>query len=88
MGGYEIICKQPKLMRVDTSTFMHKFQLLNAHSDVGYSHDYEIVSRWVSESEQWIATEKATMIYNMETQSLNNPRQIYLMYGDQLPLHE
>ena len=92
MGAYKIICKEPKKMRVDTSTFMHKRTLLDKygywrkHSDAGYCHDYEIVSRWVAGRESWAATEQVTMIYNMETQSLNNPRGIYLAYNDQLPL--
>ena len=94
MGGYNIICREPKKMRVDTSTIMHKRELLEKYgywrkqSDVGYTHDYEIVSRWVNENLKWKATEEVTMIYNMETQSLNNPLLIYLAYGDQLPLYE
>lgn len=89
MGEYKIICRRPLKCRVDTSTFMHKKSLLDKygywrkHSDAGYAHDYEIVSRWVTGGEQWSATEQVTMIYNMETQSLNNPKAIYEMYNDQ-----
>lgn len=94
MGGYKIICREPKKMRVDTSTFMHKRELLDKYgywrkiSEAGYSHDFEIVSRWVNGCEKWAPTEQVTMLYNMETQSLNNPRGIYLAYGDQIPLED
>lgn len=89
MSEYKIICREPLKCRVDTSTFMHKKSLLDKygywrkHSDAGYAHDYEIVSRWVAGGEKWAATEEVTMIYNMETQSLNNPKAIYEMYDEQ-----
>jgi glycosyltransferase involved in cell wall biosynthesis len=89
MGEYDILCKEPKLYRIDTSTFMHKKSLLEkygywkSHAEAGYSHDYEIVSRWVKGNEKWAATEEITMIYNMETGSQNNPKFIYEVYDDQ-----
>lgn len=92
MTNYKIICREPKHMRIDTSTFMHKKSLLykygywKSHKEAGYAHDWELVSRWVSGGEKWSATEKVTMIYNMETQSLNNPKVIYEVYNDQVPL--
>lgn len=94
MDNYRIICKEPKIMRLDTSTFMHRRELLDKygywrkHSDAGYSHDYEIVSRWVKGGELWEATKQVTMIYNMETQSLNNPKYIYSIYSDQINSNE
>lgn len=89
MAEYNIICREPKLFRIDTSTFMHKYSLLEKygfwrhHDDVGYCHDFEIVSRWLNGDEKWMATEKVTMICNMETRSLNNSQKIYEAYDDQ-----
>ncbi len=92
MSNYKIICREPKHMRIDTSTFMHKRSLLykygywKSHKEAGYCHDWELVSRWLNE--KWSATGKVTMIYNMETQSLNNPKEIYEVYNDQIPLDD
>ena len=86
MGEYKIKCKEPKLYRIDTSCIMHKKDLLDkygywrTHKDVGYAHDFELVSRW--SNEKYDSTGEFTMIYNLEG-SRNNARAIYEYYGDQ-----
>src|SRR5690606_27621274 len=82
LNEYNIICKEPKIYRIDTSTIMHKSDLLKKYGywrktdDVGYAHDFELVSRWVTGNEKWVATEQVTMIYNM-LYSSKNPKLIY-----------
>lgn len=89
MGNYKIICTKPLLYRIDTSCIMHKQNLLNkygywrSHKEVGYSHDFEFVSRWSKEKYNY--TSLPTMIYNLDG-SLNNPEKIYNAYGDQKEL--
>jgi len=86
MGKYNIICKEPKLYRVDTSCIIHKKELIDkygkwkSHKEAGYYHDYELVSRW--KTEPYFVTEKPTVWYNLKG-SLNNPKVIYEYYGDQ-----
>lgn len=86
MGDYKILCKEPVIYRIDTSCIMHKRILLNkygywrTHEDVGYAHDYELVSRW--KYENYDSTREFTMIYNLEG-SNNNPELIYNAYDDQ-----
>ncbi len=87
MGDYEIKCREPRKCRIDTSSFMHRFSLIHkygywkTHKEGGYCHDWELVSRWSEET--WKATGEITMVYNMQTASLNNPKAIYEMYDDQ-----
>jgi len=86
MGKYNIICKEPKLYRIDTSCVIHRKDLIEkygnwkSHKEAGYSHDYEFVSRW--SNEPYFATERCTMWYNL-VGSYNNPKAIYEWYGDQ-----
>ena len=86
MGKYKIICKQPKLYRIDTSCIMHRTRILIKYGfwrtpkDVGYSHDWELVSRW--ENEKYVATLQPTVNYDLES-SLNNPQKIFAAYDDQ-----
>ena len=86
MGKYTIICKEPKLYRIDTSCIMHRYKILIKYGfwkkpqEVGYAHDWELVSRW--KNEKYAATMKPTVIYNLEN-SLNNPKKIYEAYNDQ-----
>jgi hypothetical protein len=86
MDKYRIVCKEPKLYRVDTSCIVHRKNLIDkygkwkSHKDGGYSHDYELVSRWGSEP--YFTTNECTMWYN-PIGSLNNPKGIYEYYNDQ-----
>jgi glycosyltransferase involved in cell wall biosynthesis len=81
-----MLCREPKLFRIDTSSIMHKKELLHKHGywinreEGGYSHDWELVSRW--KDHPWAATLKDTLIYNMDS-PFNDMVGIYNYYGDQ-----
>ena len=86
MGKYNIVCKEPKLYRVDTSCVVHRKSLVDkygpwkSHKDAGYCHDFEFVSRW--KDEPYFTTNECTMWYNL-VGSFNNAKAIYEYYGDQ-----
>jgi glycosyltransferase involved in cell wall biosynthesis len=73
IGGDEIVCRRPRRFQIDTSALLHRRSLLERHgywrppADVGFAHDWELVSRW--ENEPWAASLQATVIYNLETSS-------------------
>jgi len=79
-------CREPKAMRIDTSSIMHKKELLDKYGywktrdEAGYTHDWELVSRWKDHT--WRATCKATLNYNLEfnDQDIDG---IFNEYGDQ-----
>ena len=70
MGPRTLKCREPKRYRIDTSSIMHKKELLDAYGywktreEAGYAHDWELVSRW--EDHKFKATGKATLNYNLE----------------------
>lgn len=86
MGDIRIICKEPKRGRIDTSSIVHRAELLHKYGYwkrqdiVGYAHDWELVSRW--KREKYMATGIPTLMYNVETCG-QDPNMIYFMYDDQ-----
>ena len=86
MDTYTIICTEPKLYRIDTSCLLHRHKLVFKYGywksplEVGYAHDWEMVSRWTDE--KYVASRKPTVIYNLEN-SHNNPQKIAEAYDDQ-----
>ena len=87
VDGIPVICKKPRLYRVDTSTILHKAYLLKefgfwkTREEAGYAHDWEFVSRW--KSRPWAASNDPTLIYN-NIFSQNQFEGIYEAYDDQL----
>jgi glycosyltransferase involved in cell wall biosynthesis len=83
-GEYTIRCKEPIRFRIDTSAILHKRTLLEKHgywrtqTEVGYAHDFELVSRW--KDEVWGATLLPTLIYNNVHQDMKS---VYEAYPDQ-----
>ena len=79
-----IIAKIPILYRIDTSSIIHQQQLLEKYGywrtreEAGYSHDWELVSRW--NKEPYIKTEEITMHYDSNNEKNCNPQQIYNYY--------
>ena len=76
-----IVCDEPRKYRSDTSSFMHTYYLIEKYGywrtqkDVGYAHDWELVSRWVNGGEKGYPTFKNTLDYDCEN-SLNDPKLI------------
>jgi len=72
----KILCSLPRLYRIDTSCLLHKTELLQrygywrTHVEVGYAHDWELVSRWVKNQEEWVATKLFTLNYNNANQDM------------------
>ena len=70
MQGRTLVCKEPKRYRIDTSSIMHKKELLDKYGywktreQAGYAHDWELVSRW--KDHKYCATGKATLNYNLD----------------------
>ena len=83
-GEYIIKCKEPIRFRIDTSAILHKRTLLEKYgywrtqTEVGYAHDFELVSRW--KDEVWGATLLPTLVYNNVHQ---NMKSVYEAYPDQ-----
>src|SRR6185369_13409754 len=69
--------------RIDTSCLLHETSLFSkygywrTHKEVGYAHDWEIVSRWVQGNEPWVATELVTLEYNNANQDMKAIRDFY-----------
>lgn len=63
----DIICYEPKKFRLDTSTVLHKKELIYKYGpwkdriEAGYAHDWEFFSRW--HDEPWAASKKVTLHY-------------------------
>lgn len=91
-GDKTIVCKEPRLCRMDTSTVLHLRELFDRHGywkpqkEVGYANDWELFERWVKAREIWTATLKPTLIYNND-EGHQNMDAIYDMYNDQAPRH-
>ena len=70
MEGRILKCREPKRYRIDTSSIMHKRELLDKYGywktrdEAGYAHDWEFVSRWADH--KYCATKKATLNYNLD----------------------
>lgn len=89
-GFPPIICREPKLYRIDTSCLLHKRSLLQKYgywrtrfTSAGYATDFDLVSRWIKGKEKWVCTELPTVFYENSNQ---NMKAIYEAYGDQIPL--
>jgi hypothetical protein len=86
MGDQVIICNEPKRGRIDTSSIVHRVELLHKYGYwkrqdiVGYAHDWELVSRW--KDEKYMASLLPTLMYNVETCG-QDPTMVYNMYDDQ-----
>jgi len=79
-----IIAKIPILYRIDTSSIIHQQLLLEKYGywrtreEAGYSHDWDLVSRW--NKEPYIKTEEITMHYDSNNKKNCDPQQIYNYY--------
>ena len=86
MNDIPIYCKEPMRYRVDTSSVLHKASLLKKYGywktreEVGYAHDWELVSRWKDHS--WAATNLPTLLYH-NVFGAGYLSQIYNAYSDQ-----
>lgn len=84
--GRNLLFKEPKKGRIDTSCVLHKRDLLFNYGywknriEGGYAHDWELFSRW--KDEKYAVTLKPTLNYNLEV-SGQTFDQIYYMYDDQ-----
>lgn len=70
VAGETIVCRRPRRYQIDTSALLHRRFLLDRFGywsppDVGWAHDWELVSRW--DGEPWIATLQPTVHYTLET---------------------
>lgn len=71
--GTELLFEKPEPGSIDTSCVLHRKDLVHKYGwwkdrvEGGYSHDWEFFSRWIAGKEKWIATQKATLNYNIET---------------------
>lgn len=63
-------CNKPCKGRVDTSSVIHKRDLIDKYggwksqAEVGYSNDWDLFSRWIDEP--YACTNESTMVYNLE----------------------
>tara|TARA_B100000424_G_scaffold270122_1_gene268675 strand:+ start:3803 stop:5374 length:1572 start_codon:yes stop_codon:yes gene_type:complete len=86
MDGKRLKCREPKRYRIDTSSIMHKKELLEKYGywknrkEAGYAHDWELVSRW--KDHKYCPTGKATLNYNLEF-SEQDIDGIFNAYNDQ-----
>lgn len=82
----EIVCREPKKFRIDTSCILHRRSLLDKYGywkdrvTGGYAHDWEFVSRWLNE--KWKPTLAVTLDYNTDTNQQNGDA-LYFAYDDQ-----
>ena len=88
MNEYRIICREPKLYRIDTSSILHRTKLLKKYgywkpTSMASAHDWDLVSRW--KNEPWAATLLPTLHYKADLNRCR-PLLIYKQYGDQEPL--
>lgn len=73
VDGKDLGFSEPKQGGIDTSCILHRMELISKYgpwkdrTEANYYHDWELVSRWVSGGEKWVATRKPTLIYNAET---------------------
>lgn len=64
---------EPSQGNIDTSCVLHEKTLIRKHGwwknrqEEGYDHDWKFFNRWVVAKERWSATQKPTLIYNVET---------------------
>lgn len=71
VDGKPRFCTAPEKFQVDTSEVLHKKSLIEKYgwwknrTEVGYAHDFEMVSRW--KNEKVALTMVPTLIYNAET---------------------
>ena len=71
IDGEPVVCRRPVRFQIDTSTIVHRRGLLDHYgywrspAQVGYAHDFELVSRW--DGEPWAASERATVRYSFST---------------------
>jgi len=71
IDGEPVVCHRPIQFQIDTSAIVHRRGLLDHYGfwrtteQVGYAHDFELVSRWAGEP--WIASKRATVRYSFAT---------------------
>ena len=69
IDGEPIICRRPRRYQIDTSALVHHRFLLDRYgywrsqADVGYAHDWELVSRW--KGEPWVPSLEPTVRYRL-----------------------
>ena len=90
MNYYNILVKILETRITETHEYMfiysfmesliEKYGYWRSIKEVGYAHDYELVSRW--KNEKYNFTEQFTVNYNLSF-SKNNPKLIYDFYNDQ-----
>ena len=70
----DIYCKDPKLYRIDTSTLLHRRDLLRKYGfwqNRCRADDWELVSRWKEKGEKWKATMEVTLDYAADPSRVN-----------------
>jgi glycosyltransferase involved in cell wall biosynthesis len=70
IGERVVTCRRPIRYQIDTSALLHRRGLLDHYGywrsawEVGYAHDWELVSRW--DGEPWAASLRPTLHYSTE----------------------
>lgn len=73
VDGVDMGFTEPKYQGIDTSCVLHDKKLIAKYGNWrdrekgGYSHDWELFSRWVNGHEKWVCTKKPTVIYNADS---------------------
>lgn len=83
-GGGVLLCTEPKLYRVSTSTLLHhrslveKYGAWRSQEDAGVAHNYELVSRWTRGGERWGASLQPTAIlHGLSQEGLQSLQRAY-----------
>src|SRR3989338_297470 len=88
IDDYTVICRVPHLGRIDTSCILHHFSLLEKYgywNTTIYTHDFELVSRWITNNESYTPSLLPTVYYKADPSRVS-AKYIYELYNDQLPL--
>lgn len=73
VDGMDMGFTEPKYQGIDTSCVLQQKSLIAKYGawhdreKGGYSHDWELFSRWVNGKEKWVCTKKPTVLYNADS---------------------
>ena len=99
----KVLATQPAWGRVDTSSVLHRRELLKRYGNWrhckdegirvpeyanGYANDWELVSRWVKAGEHWAASVECTNMYNCDLNNQTVDRILNMVPGDQHDVEE
>jgi len=87
IDDYTVICRLPKLGRIDTSCILHHYSLLDKYgywNTTIYTHDFDLVSRWISHNESYSTSLLPTVYYKADPSRVS-AKYIYELYDDQVP---